>query len=148
MKGAFSGFHSHSYTSTTETLWRIRSNLYLEETGSLKFDPSKIAEYVRRVKFLLRRLTLLDYMIGVQPARGTEFLSLEIQNTWISMRGFHIQDHTVRFLIEYHKGQFNTNAPKVVARFVSSTLTQVYVTYVIIQPTHSIASASLLPNVP
>jgi hypothetical protein len=66
----------------------------------------------------LELLCLAVYIIGGQPARGLELLSVRWRNGVLQDRNLYVLDGQVAIVTRYHKTQVQWDRPKVVARFL------------------------------
>lgn len=69
---------------------------FLQDMNLLRFSAKAVELRRIRVKALLTRIMVLVHLLGGQPARGTEFMTIKRVNTWESLRSifliFLIQD--------------------------------------------------------
>lgn len=102
----------------------------LATSGPTRFAPRSVRSYIDRVENFLDMLMFLCHALGGMPARGTEFMSLKIRNSWTTMRNFYVVDGTLMFLTEYHKSQGRTEMPKLIPRFVPRQVAQLLIAYI------------------
>lgn len=78
----------------------------------------------------LRRLLLLVYITGGQPARGTELLILRWRNSArCETRNIFIENRSVLFVTSYHKNYAATNSTKIIHRYLPSEIGEMLVYY-------------------
>lgn len=93
-------------------------------------NKSGINTYIDRVKVLLHKLLVLVHVVGGQPARGTEILSVRHSNTVTGKhRNVFIIHGMVAFVPRYSKGSRHTGRPKVIHRFLPSEVGRLVVLY-------------------
>jgi hypothetical protein len=81
-------------------------------------------------------LLLLIHILGGQPARGTELLSLQLRNTIHGLRrNIFIENGLVGFVTFYHKGYSVSGSTKIIHRYLPEAISELLVYYVwLIQP--------------
>jgi len=102
----------------------------LTVSGPVQFAYQNVQTYIDHVENFLDRLMFLCHTLGGMPARGTEFATLKIRNSWTTMRNFYVVNGTLMFLTEYHKGQSRTESPKLIPRFVPQEVAQLAIAYI------------------
>lgn len=104
--------------------------LILKRAGNWDFDARLTNKYAGQVAAFEDLLMFLCHITAGMPARGTEFTSVKIFNTWKSMRGIYIHDEAVMCVTEYHKSQGRTGKPRVIARFPPGRVGRLLIAYI------------------
>ena len=90
-------------------------------------------DYLANVIWLLEKLALLVYVLGGQPAQGTELFTLQLQNSLRGLlRGFFIENGLGSFVTEYHKGYSISGSVKIIHCYLPAAVTEILVYYMII----------------
>ncbi|KAK4446078.1 hypothetical protein QBC34DRAFT_153287 [Podospora aff. communis PSN243] len=100
-------------------------------TGTLRTD--KVEGYIRLVNEFRRLLLILTHLLGGQPARATEILSVRHTNTaYGGIRNIFIQSKMLCLVTYYHKGYALQGQTKVVHRYLPDILGVLFVRYLTI----------------
>ena len=108
---------------------RLR-HLWFRSSQELLFRTDAIEVYVEKVEVFRQLLLIAIYLLGGQPARTTEVLSLRYINTsYGGIRNIFIQHKMVCLLFLYHKGYNHSGQVKVVHRYLPRELGDLLVRY-------------------
>lgn len=107
----------------------LQRDTHLSSPAACGFRSKAVNAYAAKVSSFLDLLMALCHLLGGMPARDTELTSLKLRNSWASMRSFYIIDGVVMFLGQWEKNQSSINAPKLIPRFLSSCIGQMFIAY-------------------
>lgn len=80
---------------------------------------AKIDLFMRRVVAFRRKLSIIIYICGGQPAYTLELLSIRYKNTDSGgHRNVFIEDGMVTIVISYYKGFYASNDMKIIHRYL------------------------------
>lgn len=97
---------------------------------AMKWKPQPVRNYLTRVDAFLERLLLLMHITSGQPARGTEIVTLRVQNTILGHhRNVFIEDGLVSIVTSYHKGYAITGSTKIIHRYLPKEVSELFVYY-------------------
>jgi hypothetical protein len=93
-------------------------------------------QYLHQVNMFLELLLLLIHILGGQPARGTELLSLQLRNTVHGLRrNIFAENGLVGFVTFYHKGYSVSGSTKIIHRYLPEAISELLIYYAwLIQP--------------
>ena len=84
-----------------------------------QFQPKLVMQYLQRIARFREKLAVLVYIVGGQPSRVPELLSLQYVNTETNRRrNIFIEDGMVTLVSAYHKGFYASNDIKMIHRYV------------------------------
>ncbi|KAG9100476.1 hypothetical protein FRC06_004107 [Ceratobasidium sp. 370] len=75
----------------------------LDEHGAPVWIRSRVADWLRDLEELTEKLSLLMFLLGGQPPRGTEFCTLKLHNPTTRLRGMFWLDGSLLYVIAYSK---------------------------------------------
>ena len=75
-------------------------------------------------------LFILIHFCSGLPMRGTEATSLKIFNSWNSLRNFFVFNGNIVAIAEYNKSQAVTETPRVIARFLPSEVSRLFISFI------------------
>ncbi|KAG9092668.1 hypothetical protein FRC06_011834 [Ceratobasidium sp. 370] len=75
----------------------------LDEHGAPVWIRSQVADWLRDLEELTEKLSLLMFLLGGQPPRGTEFCMLKLHNPTTWLRGMFWLDGLLLYVIAYSK---------------------------------------------
>jgi hypothetical protein len=84
--------------------------------GRVLWRRKQCLEWLRRCKKLSEMLAVLCHLLGGQPARGTEFVTLRWRNSVDEQRGVYWANGTIRLLAMYSKLRSITRKNKLIPR--------------------------------
>jgi hypothetical protein len=88
-------------------------------------------QYLKQATNFLELLLLLIHILGGQPARGTELLSLQLRNTIHGLRrNIFIENGLVGFVTFYYKGYSVSGLTKIIHRYLPEAISKLLVYYV------------------
>jgi superfamily II DNA helicase RecQ len=109
-------------TDTLRTTW-FDKDLY-------QWRDRPVTQYIACVDKFREQLLVAIHLLGGQPARTTELLSVRHTNTsYGGLRNIIIQHKMVCFVISYHKGYGISGQAKVIYRYLPQRLGEVVVRY-------------------
>ena len=105
--------------------------------GQPPTDPlwqiARVRQYLELLRRFLTRLSMLIFLLGGQPARGTELFSLRYRNTFHGgYRNIYIEQGLLGFVTLYHKGYSIGGSLKIIHRYLPPVLSQVVVQYLVL----------------
>ena len=109
-----------------------RERLVGDNRHELIWKSLGIKQYLEDCKQFMEQLLVLVHITGGQPARGTEILGLQYENTVQRRRNIFIYDGQVTCITEYHKSQSLTGSAKVIPRFLPANIGQLLVQYLVL----------------
>jgi len=103
---------------------------FIRSGEQLRWNKPVIRAYMSRVVEFRQRLLALFHIIGGQPARGPEILSVRHSN---SSKGQHrnifVEDELVVFVTRYHKGYHVFGSVKIIHRYIPRAVSELFVYY-------------------
>jgi hypothetical protein len=115
------------------------------QADSIQWRAQAVRQYVRRIDRFLELLCLAVHIVGGQPARGPELLSVRWRNGVQQDRNLYVIDGQVVVVTRYHKTQAQWDRPKVVARFLPEAVGQLIAAYLLyVQPVRALLYSSSL----
>jgi hypothetical protein len=103
---------------------------FFTDADTLSWDQKAVLSYQQQTHAFLRRMLLLFYMTGGQPARGTELLVLRWRNSdTCDVRNITIENGLVCFVTSYHKNYSITNSTKIIHRYLLQEVSELLVYY-------------------
>lgn len=103
---------------------------FIRSGEQLRWNKPVIRAYMSRVVEFRQRLLVLFHIIGGQPARGPEILSVRHSN---SSKGQHrnifVEDELVVFVTRYHKGYHVFGSVKIIHRYIPRAVSELFVYY-------------------
>jgi hypothetical protein len=107
-------FRRQSFTDPVKLTWNMRL----------------VQSYAQLVQAFLRRMLLLIYVTGGQPARGTELLTLRWRNSdRCEMRNIFIEHGLVSFVTFYHKNYSASSTTKLIHRYLPPEVGELLIYY-------------------
>jgi hypothetical protein len=103
------------------------------DDGKINWNPGALANWLQKVRRWLQKLLAVAHLTAGQPGRGVEFLTTNMCNTSIQIRGVYFIDGLVMLLSLYGKADNLRGAQRPVARFLckdTSYLLVSYLTYI------------------
>jgi superfamily II DNA helicase RecQ len=102
-----------------------------ERTGTESgLNGVEVEKYMASIARFREKLLVAAHIVGGQPARGTEMLSIRHSNTWKGgHRNVFIEDGLVVFVTRYHKGYALSGDVKVIHRYLPRELGALVVLY-------------------
>jgi hypothetical protein len=109
---------------------------FLIEDAKAVWRRKAAEQYLKLADPFLERLLLLVHILGGQPARGTELLSLQLRNTVHGLRrNIFIENGLVSFVTFYHKGYSVSGSTKIIHRYLPEAISELLVYYAwLVQP--------------
>ena len=88
---------------------------FIHRRQPTRFQPKLVIQYLQRVARFREKLAVLIYIIGGQPSRAPELLSLQYVNTEINQRrNIFIEDGIITLVSVYYKRFYASNDIKVI----------------------------------
>ena len=104
--------------------------IFIYRRQPTQFQPKLIMQYLQRVVRFKKKLTVLTYMVGGQPNRVPELLSLQYINTETNRRrNIFIEDGMVMLVSVYHKRFYASNDVKIIHRYMPQKVGELIVWY-------------------
>ena len=123
-------FHTQDWLINHIALDKQRQAIFKLRGLEGRPNRSGIKTYLNQVKVLLHKLLVLIHVVGGQPARGTEMLSIRHSNTVVGKhRNIFIIHGMVAFVPQYSKCSRHAGRSKVIHRFVPSEVGRLVVLY-------------------
>jgi superfamily II DNA helicase RecQ len=123
-------FHTQDWLINHIALDKQRQAMFKLQGLEGRPNKSGIKTYLDQVKVLLHKLLVLIHVVGGQPARGTEILSIRHSNTVAGKhRNIFIIHGMVAFVPRYSKCSRHAGRSKVIHRFVPSEVGRLVVLY-------------------
>ena len=123
-------FHTQDWLINHIALDKQRQALFKLPGPEGRPNKSGIKTYIDQVNILLRKLLVLIHVVGGQPARGTEILSVRHSNTVAGKhRNIFIIHGMVAFVPRYSKCSRHAGRSNVIHRFVPSKVGTLVVLY-------------------
>ncbi|KAK3167767.1 hypothetical protein OEA41_010896 [Lepraria neglecta] len=98
-----------------------------------QWQVARVRQYLELLRRFLTRLSMLIFILGGQPARGTELFSLRYRNTFHGgYRNIYIEQGLLGFVTLYHKGYSIGGSLKIIHRYLPPALSQVVVQYLVL----------------
>jgi hypothetical protein len=116
-------------------LRRIKDNVYLQrrfltDNEWIIWNPKAVRSYLYLTHSFLRRMLLLIYMTGGQPARATELLLLRWRNSpYGDIRNMFIENGQVMFVTSYHKNYSQSSTLQIIQRYLPREIGELLVWY-------------------
>jgi superfamily II DNA helicase RecQ len=90
----------------------------------------EVEKYMASIARFREKLLVAAHIVGGQPARGTEMLSIRHSNTWKGgHRNVFIEDGLVVLVTKYHKGYALSGDVKIIHRYLPRELSALVVLY-------------------
>ncbi|KAA8642686.1 uncharacterized protein ATNIH1004_009438 [Aspergillus tanneri] len=108
------------------TSWPVDGPQWIMER--IRTEPDM--QYLQRVARFKEKLAVLVHVVGGQPGRAPELLSLQHVNTETNQRrNVFIKDGMVTLVSAYHKGFYASNDVKVVSRYIPREVGELIIWY-------------------
>lgn len=90
------------------------------DRSELQWNTTKVEQYFREVTLFKEELIVLCHMAGGAPARGTEVVTIRIENgeSARAQRGVFIDNGMVELVTSYHKGYSKSGDAKIIHRYL------------------------------
>jgi hypothetical protein len=98
--------------------------------GKVQLDRAAVRDWLNRCDRLLQHMLLVFHLLGGQPARSTEVLSLRYRNNIFHGRNVFVYDGVLLTITAYSKMQWKTGKSSYVPRFLPGVVAKVYVAYI------------------
>ena len=103
---------------------------FIHRRQPTRFQPKLVIQYLQRVARFREKLAVLVHIVGGQPSRAPELLSLQHVNTETNQqRNIFIEDGMVTLVSAYHKGFYASNDIKVIHRYMPREVEELLVWY-------------------
>lgn len=103
---------------------------FIHRRQPTQFQPRLVMQYLQRVARFKEKLAVLVHVVGGQPSRAPELLSLQYINTETNQRrNIFIEDGMVTLVSAYHKGFYASNDVKVISRYVPREVGELIIWY-------------------
>jgi hypothetical protein len=123
-------FHTQDWLIKHIALDKQRQAMFKLRGPEGRVNKSGIKTYIDQVKVLLDKLLVLVHVVGGQPARGTEILSVRHSNTVTGKhRNVFIIHGMVAFVPRYSKCSRHAGRPNIIHRFLPSEVGRLVVLY-------------------
>jgi hypothetical protein len=103
---------------------------FIKPGSCLGVDQEAVKRYIGRVVEFRKKLAVLIYIAGGQPARGPKILSVQHSNT---IKGGHrnifIKDRIVVFVTQYYKGYNISGNVKIIYQYLPREVGKLVVWY-------------------
>ena len=97
--------------------------------SSNRLTPAMCRRYLRLFDILQDLLMVSVFVLGGQPPRGPELLSIQVRNTVHKRRNIVLYGNHVVVATDYHKGTAQYASQKIIPRFLPERLGRVLVAY-------------------
>ena len=124
-----------SVAGSTWLLERVRAEpdvqkQFIYRCQPTRFQPKLVMQYLQRIARFREKLAVLVHIVGGQPSRAPELLSLQHINTETNRRrNIFIEDRMVTLVSVYHKGFYASNDIKVIHRYILQEVGKLLVWY-------------------
>jgi len=110
--------------------WRLPATTSINSSHSdLDWNHQALKRYISMHEIFLEDLLILCLMLGGQPPRGTEMLTLQFKNGQSLRRNVFISGGVMALVTTYHKGQSISGFGKEIPRFLPTCLRNVILGY-------------------
>ena len=93
--------------------------VFIYRRQSTQFQPKLVIQYLQRMARFKEKLAILTHVVGSQPSRVPELLSLQYINTETNQRrNIFIEDGIVMLVSAYYKGFYASNDVKIIHRYM------------------------------
>jgi hypothetical protein len=102
---------------------------FSHSNGKLQLDRAAVRDWLNQCDRLLRHMMLVFHLLGGQPARSTEVLSLSYRNNVFHGRNVFVYDGVLFTITAYSKPQWIAGTSSYVPRFLPGIVAKIYVVY-------------------
>ena len=103
---------------------------FLDGQQSTTWKKKRVKSYLDVIQTFLQRLLLLIYIIGGQPARGIELLTLQWRNSQHGIqRNIFLKNGLATFVTSYYKGYSITGSTKIIYRYLPPEVSELLIYY-------------------